>query len=114
VTSTKYKNKGDEGTPDKGNLRLISDMYQPELGSESMDLHTGVVLGDKAVPNGRIERCMEATLVRGRRKVGQGGISDGQEEGRNWGGFLYSDRGLTAGGEAVRHQLGGWEEWGRE
>jgi len=28
-----------------------------------MDLHTGAVPGDGAVPNGRIERCMEVTLV---------------------------------------------------
>jgi len=77
----------------------MSDVYQPELGSESMDLHTGAVPGDEPVPNGRIERCMEATLVRGRRKVYQGGISDGQEDGRNRGGFLYSDRGSTMGGK---------------
>ena len=41
MTSTKYKNKGNKGTPDKGNLRLISHVGQAELGSESMDLHTG-------------------------------------------------------------------------
>jgi len=33
-----------------------------------MDLHAGAVPGNEAVPDGRIERCMEATLVRGRRK----------------------------------------------
>ena len=64
-----------------------------------MDLHAGAVPGDKAVPNGRIGRCMEATLVRGRRRVCQGGISDGQKDGRNRGGFLYSDRRSTAGRE---------------
>jgi len=48
-----------------------------------MDLHTGAVPGDEAVPDGRIERCMEATLVRGRRRVCQSGISDGQKDGRN-------------------------------
>jgi len=80
-------------------LRLISDVYQPKLGTESMDLHTGAVPGDEAVPDGRIERCMEATLVRGRRRVCQSGISDGQKEGRNQGGFLYSDRRSTAGRE---------------
>jgi len=79
-----------------------------------MDLHTGAVPGDDAVPNGRIERCMEATLVRGRWKVCQGGISDGQEDGRNRDGFLYSDRRSTVGGEPVRCQLRGWEEWGWE
>jgi len=31
-----------------------------------MGLHTGVVPGDQAVPDGKIGRCMEATLVRGR------------------------------------------------
>jgi len=64
-----------------------------------MDLHAGAVPGDKAVPDSRIGRCMEATLVRGRLRVCQSGISDGQEEGRNRGGFLYSDRRSTAGGE---------------
>ena len=64
-----------------------------------MDLFTGVVPGDEAVPDGRIEWCMEATLVRGRRRVCQSGISDGQKEGRNQGGFLYSDRRSTAGRE---------------
>jgi len=63
-----------------------------------MDLHTGAVPGDEAVPDGRIEQCMEATLVRGRQRVCQGGISDGQEDGGNRDGFLYSDRGSTAGG----------------
>jgi len=78
---------------------MISDVYQPELGSESMDLHTGAVPGDKAVPDGRMGQCMEATLVRGRWRVCQSGISDGQEDGRKRGGFLYSDRRSTAGGE---------------
>jgi len=63
-----------------------------------MDLHTGPAPGDEAVPDGRIGWCMEATLVRGRRRVCQSGISDRQEDGRNRGGFLYSDRRLTAGG----------------
>jgi len=64
-----------------------------------MELHTGAVAGDGAVPVGRIGWLMEATLVRGRRRVCQGGISNGQEDGRNRGGFLYSDRRSTAGGE---------------
>jgi len=64
-----------------------------------MDLHTGGVQGDEVVPDGRIERCMEATLVRGRRRVCQSSISDGQEDGHNRGRFLYSDRTSTAGGE---------------
>jgi len=65
-----------------------------------MHLHTGAVPGDEAVPNGRIGRCMEATLVTGRCKVCQRGISDGQENGRNRGGFLYSYRRSTAGGSS--------------
>jgi len=65
-----------------------------------MDLHTGAVTGDEAVPDGRIGRCIEATLVRGRRTVCQCGISYGQEDGRNRGGFLYSDRRSTAGGSS--------------
>jgi len=64
-----------------------------------MDLYTGEVPGDEAVPGGRIERCMEATLVSSRRRVCQSAISDGQEDGRNRGGFLYSDRRSTAGRE---------------
>jgi len=74
-------------------------MYQPEQGSESQDLHTGAVPGDGAVPDGRMGRCMEAALVKGRQRVYQSGLSDGQEDGRNRGGFLYSDRRSTAGGE---------------
>jgi len=62
-----------------------------------MDLFTGAVPGDEAVPDSRIEWCMEATLVRGRRRVCQSGISDGQKDGRNRGGFLYSDRRSAAG-----------------
>ena len=63
-------------------------MYQPELGSESMDLHTAAVPGDEAVPDGRMGQCMEATLVRGRGRVCQSGISDSQEDRRNRGGFF--------------------------
>jgi len=33
---------------------MINDVDQPELGSESMDLHTGAVPADEAVPDGRI------------------------------------------------------------
>jgi len=66
-------------------------VYQPELGSESVDPYTGAIPGNDAVPDGRMERCMEATLMRGRQWVCQSGISDGQKDGRNRGGFLYSD-----------------------
>jgi len=83
----------------KENLRLISDVDQPELGSESMDLHAGAIPEDEAVPDGRIKWCMQTTLVRGRQRVCQSGISAGQEDGRNGGGFLYSDRRSTAGRE---------------
>ena len=64
-----------------------------------MDLHTRAVPGDEAVPDGRIRWCMEATLVRGRRKVCQSGISNGQEDGRNRCRLLYSDRRSTTGRE---------------
>ena len=64
-----------------------------------MDLHTGAGPGDEAVPTGRIGRCMEATLVRGRRRVCQSGISDGQEDGRNRGGFLEATEDRPRGGE---------------
>ena len=75
-----------------------------------MGLHTGAVPGDKAVADGRKGRCIVATLVRGRRRVCQSGISDGQEDGCNRGGFLYSDRRSTAEKGAVRCQLGRWKE----
>jgi len=56
-----------------------------------MDPHTGAILGDEAVPTGRKGRWMEATLMTGRWRQCQGGISDGQKDGRNRGGFLYND-----------------------
>jgi len=34
-----------------------------------MALHTGAVPGDEAVPDGRMGRCIEATLKRGRPSV---------------------------------------------
>ena len=55
-------------------------MYKPELGNESMDLRAGAVPGDEAVPDGRMERWMEVTPMRGRRRVCQCGISDGQKD----------------------------------
>jgi len=55
-----------------------------------MDLHTGAVPGDEAVPDGRIGRCMEVTLMRGPWRVCKSGISDGQEDGRNRGGFCIA------------------------
>jgi len=45
-----------------------------------MDLHTRAVPGDEAVPDGRMKRWMEMTLMRGRRRVCQSGISDYQED----------------------------------
>jgi len=47
-----------------------------------MDLHTGVIRGDEAVPDGRMKRWIEVILMRGRRRVSQGGISDGQKDER--------------------------------
>jgi len=75
-----------------------------------MDLHTGVMPGDEAVPDGGMERWMEVTLQRGRQRVYQSGISDGQKDGRNRGGFLYSDLRSTAEKELVRCQLRRWRE----
>ena len=80
-------------------------MDQPELGSVSMDLHTGAVPEDEAVPDGRRKRWTKGTLMRGRRRVCESGIRDGQEDGRNRGGFLYSDRRSTEERGAVRCQL---------
>jgi len=56
-----------------------------------MDLHTGGMPRDEAVPDGRKGRRMEVTLMMGRRRECQSSISDGQKDGRNLGGFLYSD-----------------------
>ena len=53
-----------------------------------MDRHTGAMPGDEAVPDGRMERWMEVTLMRGRRRVCQSGISHGQKDGRNRGGVF--------------------------
>jgi len=75
-----------------------------------MDLHTRAMPGDRAVPNGRMESWIEVTLMRGRRRVCLSGISDAQKDGRNRGGFLYSDRRSTAEREAVRCQLRRWRE----
>ena len=66
--------------------------------------------GHEAVPDGRMKGWMEVTLMRGRRRVCQSGISDGQEDGHNQGGFLYSDRRSTAERGAVRCQLWRWRE----
>jgi len=55
---------------------------------------------------------MAETLMRGLGWVCQNGISDGQKDGRNRGGILYSDRKIDRGREAVRCQLRGWEEEG--
>jgi len=44
-------------------------MYQPKLGSESVDLDTGAMPGDEAVPDGKMGRWMEETLMRGHQWV---------------------------------------------
>ena len=77
-----------------------------------MDLHTGAVPGDEAVPDCRMGQCMETTLVRGHWRECQSGISDGQEDRRNRGGFLYSDRRSTAGGSSNVPAEGGWKVGG--
>jgi len=66
-------------------------MYQPELGSESEDLHAGAVPGNKAVPDGRMGKRVEESLMRGPRWVCQNGMSDGQKDRHNRGVCLYSD-----------------------
>jgi len=77
----------------------MSDVDQPELGSESMDLSSGAVPGDEGVPDGRMVKWMEETLMRGPQWECQGGMSDGQKDRRNRGGFLNSERRSTAGGK---------------
>jgi len=64
------------------------DVYEPGLGSESVDLRTGAVLGNKGMPDGRMGKRVEETLMRGLRWVCQDGISDGQEDGRNQDGLF--------------------------
>ena len=63
-----------------------------------MDLHAGVVPGNEAVPDGRMGKRIEETLMRGPRGVCQNSIIDGQKDGCNRDGCLYSDRSTTAGG----------------
>jgi len=75
-----------------------------------MDLPTGAVPGDQAVPDGTMERWVEVTLMRGCRRVCQSGISNGQKDRRNRGGCLYSDRRSTAENRTVRCPLERWEE----
>jgi len=61
---------------------MMSDVYQPELGSESMDVHARAVPGNEAVTDGRMGKRMKETLMRGPRWVCQKGISKGRKEGR--------------------------------
>jgi len=48
-----------------------------------VDLHAGVVPGNEAVPDGRMGKRMEETLIRVPRWVCQNVISDGQKDGCN-------------------------------
>jgi len=77
-----------------------------------MDLHTRAVPGNEVMPDGRIGKRVEETLLRGPQWVYQNGNSNGQEDGRNRGGFLYSDRRSTAEKGALRCQLGRWKDGG--
>jgi len=70
----------------------MPDVYQLELESQSMDLHTGARPEDEVVPNSRMERWMEGAQMRGRWSWCQSGISDGKKDGCNRGRLLYSDR----------------------
>jgi len=45
--------------------------------------HTGAVPGNEGMPDGRIGKLVEETLLRGPRWVCQNGNSDGQEDRRN-------------------------------
>ena len=56
-----------------------------------MDLPTGAMLGDEELPDGRMQKWLGVTLMRGCRRVCQSGSRDGQKDGRNRGRFLYSD-----------------------
>jgi len=61
-----------------------------------MDLRAGAVPWNEAMPNGRMGKRVEETLLRGPRWVCQNSISDYQEDGHNRGGFLYSEPRSTA------------------
>jgi len=61
-----------------------------------MDLHAGAVLGDEAVPDGRMG-TEDGGDSRGPLWGYQNGISSGQKDGRNRGVFLYSDRRSATG-----------------
>ena len=53
-----------------------------------MDLQTGAMPGDEVVPEFTMARWMAVTVMRGRRRVYQNGISNGQKDGRNRGGVF--------------------------
>jgi len=55
-------------------------VYQLEIGKESIDLRTGVVPGNEAMPDGRMGKRVEKTLLRGPQWMCQTGISDGPED----------------------------------
>jgi len=78
-----------------------------------MDLHTGAVPGNEPIPDGRMGKWVEETLLRSPQCLCQNGFSGGQEAGRNRGQFLYSDRRSTREKGAVRCQLGRWKEGGK-
>jgi len=61
-----------------------------------VDLCTGAVLGNEAVPDGRMGKRVEEIRLRGCRRVCQNGVGERQVDGRNQGVFLYIDGGSTA------------------
>jgi len=75
-----------------------------------MDLRTGAVPGNEAMPEGSMEKRAVENQLKGPWLVCQNGISDDEEDGRKRGGFLYRDRRTTVEKGAVRCQLGRWEE----
>jgi len=72
------------------------------LGKEGRGQLDEAVLGNEAVPRGRLRTGGEDDIKEGPSVVEPNSISDDQEVGRNRGVFFYSDRESTAWrGEAV-------------
>jgi len=72
-----------------------------------VEQHAGAVVGLEAVPDSTVGKWIEESLVSGPWWVCQTGMSDGQKDGPNRGGLLYSDQRSTAGREQEGASSGG-------
>jgi len=57
-----------------------------------MDLQTGAMPGDEAVPDGRMKRWMDVTLMRGRRRVCQAALATAKRTGITKAGFCIATK----------------------